>query len=92
VRAAAALIVVAALAACGAAQHPQPSDKPSGIVVIVAADAEWAGVRARFADAAIEPSPYGESFVHPLGTGVVFPCASSTPGGARSPRPAPRST
>jgi adenosylhomocysteine nucleosidase len=36
------------------------------VVVIVAADAEWTGVRAYFPDANIERSPYGEWFERPL--------------------------
>ena len=56
-RASAALVV---LAAC-ASHVPKPPAVPEPIV-IVSADAEWAGVRAHFADAKMEATPYGETF------------------------------
>lgn len=38
--------------------HPPPA---IDAVVIISADAEWRPVRARFSDAPVEPTPYGES-------------------------------
>jgi adenosylhomocysteine nucleosidase len=48
------------------------------VVVLISAYTEWRVVRAAFADAVVEQTPYGECFVAPVGAGVA-PGASGTP-------------
>jgi adenosylhomocysteine nucleosidase len=66
-----AVALAAALGACGATAHPAPVPERASLVVIVSADAEWAAVRARYHDVAVQASPYGEWLERPTGSGMV---------------------
>jgi adenosylhomocysteine nucleosidase len=69
-RAGAALVAIAASACGGAVHGPKPPPAPEPLV-IVSADAEWAGVRAHFPAVAMESTPYGETFERVAGEQVV---------------------
>jgi adenosylhomocysteine nucleosidase len=66
-------LVLVALAACARPVTPQRPAEPPKAVVIVSANMEWKAVKARFTDAAFEPTPWGETFERRIdGARVVF--------------------
>jgi adenosylhomocysteine nucleosidase len=69
-----ALAIVLVCAACARPPAPRAPGDHGLVTVIVSADAEWAAVRARFPGDRVQPSPYGEWFVHDdlAGGAVLF--------------------